>query len=105
MNTPQLQIDFNSPVDFSAPLVHHENNPESQAQFNDNIDHFTNQCKIVYKAFMRGERLTTTKALVEYGIGDLRRRVKDLIDNYGVSVQKETVQGKYKEYFINTNQN
>ena len=97
MNTTQLEIDFR------APLVHHENNPESQKIFDGNIDHFSNQCKIVYNAFKRGERLTTTKALVEYGIGDLRRRVKDLIDSYGVSVQKETVEGKYKEYFININ--
>jgi hypothetical protein len=56
MNTPQLQIDF------TQPLVHYENNPESQQHFERNIDHFTEQCKIVYRAFMRGERLTTTTA-------------------------------------------
>lgn len=105
MNTPQLQIDFNTTVDMSAPLVHHENNVESQQHFERNIDHFTKQCKIVYQAFLRGERLTTTKALIEYGIGDLRRRVKDLIDIYGVPVQKETKEGKYKEYFINVKPN
>jgi hypothetical protein len=97
MNTPQLQIDF------TQPLVHYENNPESQQHFERNIDHFTEQCKIVYRAFMRGERLTTTTALLKYGVGDLRRRVKDLIDIYGVHVDKETIKGNYKEYFINQN--
>lgn len=100
MNTPQLQMDFNTPVNFNQPLVHFENNIESQKIFDGNIDHFTDQCKIVYRAFLRGERLTTTKALVEYGIGDLRRRVKDLIDIYGVHVDKETKDGRFKEYFI-----
>jgi len=105
MRTPQLQIDFNTTVDMSAPLVHNENNFESQKIFDGNIEHFTKQCKIVYEAFLRGERLTTTKALLDYGIGDLRRRVKDLIDIYGVPVQKETKEGKYKEYFINVKPN
>lgn len=105
MRTPQLQIDFNQPVDFTRPLVHNENNLESQKIFDENIEHFSEQCKIVYRAFKRGERLTTTKALLQYGIGDLRRRVKDLIDNYGVPVQKETIEGKYKEYFLNINNN
>lgn len=105
MNTSQQTFDFNQPVDFTTPLVHHENNAESQAIFDGNIEHFTEQCKIVYRAFKRGERLTTTKALLEYGIGDLRRRVKDLIDIYGVRVDKETIKGNYKEYFINNNPN
>ncbi|WP_445453127.1 helix-turn-helix domain-containing protein [Flavobacterium sp. 25HG05S-40] len=109
MSNSQLQMEFsgyNFPkpvVDLTKPLVHKENNSESQAIFDGNIDHFSEQCKTLYKAFMRGERLTTTRALIDYGIGDLRRRVKDLIDNYGVHVDKETKEGRYKEYFININ--
>lgn len=105
MSTPQLKIDFNLPVDFRDPLVHKENNTESQKHFEANTDHFSNQCKIVFEALMRGERLTTAKALIEYGVGDLRRRVKDLIDMWNVPVQSEFIKGKYKEYYININPN
>lgn len=97
MNRPQLQIDF------TQPLVHNENNVESQLIFEANKDKFSNQCKIVFEAFLRGERLTTAKALIHYGIGDLRRRVKDLKDMWGVPVQSELIEGNFKEYFINQN--
>jgi hypothetical protein len=89
-------------IDFSE-LYHHENNPGSQAHFEENKSKFSNQCKIVYEAFLRGERLTTTKALLNYGIGDLRRRVKDLKDMWKVPVQSEMIGKNYKEYFLNIN--
>jgi len=92
----QLQIDFST-------LSHQENNIESQRHFDENKDKFSKQCKIVYEALLRGERLTTAKALIEYGIGDLRRRVKDLIDMWGVPVQSEYVENRYKEYFLKIN--
>ena len=94
INQNQIAIDFSS-------LYHFENNIESQRHFNENKDKFSKQCRIVYEALLRGERLTTSKALIEYGIGDLRRRVKDLIDMWGVPVQSEFIKGNYKEYFIN----
>ena len=97
MTTPQLQIDF------TQPLVHHENNVESQLHFEANKDKFSNQCKIVFEALMRGERLTTATALIKYGIGDLRRRCKDLRDMWSVPVQSEYIDGRYKEYFIKKN--
>jgi hypothetical protein len=94
MNTNQLSIDF------TAPPVHRENNLESQKIFEKNKERFSNQCRIVYEAMLRGERLTTTSALVRYGIGDLRRRVKDLKDDYGVPVQSELTDNRFKEYFL-----
>jgi hypothetical protein len=93
--TPQNQIT----IDFSN-LEHFENNIESQNNFDANIDKFSNQCKIVFKALLRGEKLTTTKALLEYGIGDLRRRVKDLKDMWNVPVECRYVDGRFKEYFL-----
>lgn len=94
MNSPQLQIDF------TQPIVHHENNRESQLHFEANRDRFSAQCKIAFDAMMNGERLTTAKALIQYNIGDLRRRVKDLKDMWGVPIETEIIKGKYKEYFI-----
>ena len=95
----QLQLDF------TKEIVHRENNRESQNLFDQNKDRFSNQCKRVYDALMRGERLTTSKALLEYGIGDLRRRVKDLKDTWKVPIESELITGKYKEYFINIKPN
>lgn len=90
----QNQIDF-------SQLEHSENNPESQEHFNLNKKAFSRQCRIVYEALLRGERLTTTKALIEYGIGDLRRRIKDLKDIWNIPVKDQYIDGKFKEYFLN----
>ncbi len=101
MQTNQLPIDFsaNENMDFSM-LHHQENNIESQRHFEANKDKFSNQCRIVYEALLRGEKLTTTKALLHYGIGDLRRRCKDLKDIWNIPVKAEYVEGRYKEYFL-----
>lgn len=81
-------------------LFHIENNSESQAHFEANKDKFNRQCRIVYQALIRGERLTTAKALIKYGVGDLRRRVKDLRDYWDVPIQSTLIEGRYKEYFL-----
>jgi len=86
-------------IDFSQ-LQHTENKISNQEHFERNKDKFSKQCKIVYEALLRGERLTTTKALLNYGIGDLRRRIKDLKDIWNVPVEDEYVEGKFKEYFL-----
>ena len=80
--------------------AHTENNLESQEHFDNNRDKFSNQCKIVYDALMSGERLTTTTALLKYGVGDLRRRIKDLKDYWNIPIQSKFIKGKFKEYFM-----
>lgn len=82
-------------------LFHNENTVTNQQHFEANKDKFSNQCRTVYDALMRGERLTTAGALLKYKIGDLRRRVKDLKDIWNVPVESEVIKGNYKEYFIN----
>jgi len=96
--TNQPQIDF-------SELSHIENKISNQEHFEANKDKFSNQCRLVYEALLRGERLTTAKALIHYRIGDLRRRIKDLKDIWNVPIDSEMVEGNYKEYFlINNNQ-
>ena len=90
-------------LDFSQ-LHHIENKVANQEHFEANKDRFSKQCKLVYEALLRGERLTTTKALLDYQIGDLRRRIKDLKDIWNVPVQDAYVDGKFKEYFLTINQ-
>lgn len=78
----------------------HENNSESEAILKQNQNRLSNQCQIVYEAMIRGERLTTAGALINYGIGDLRRRVKDLIDYGNIPVQSVLLESRFKEYFL-----
>lgn len=89
-------------IDFTKPITHRENNSLSQALFEANEQTFRGQCKTIMEAFIRGEKLTTTKALLKYGIGDLRRRIKDLKDSYGVvGLEFELVDGRFKEWSLN----
>lgn len=87
-------------IDFSQ-LQHIENKISNQEHFEANKDKFSKQCKLVYEALLRGEKLTTTTALITYRIGDLRRRIKDLKDIWNVPVMDQYVDGKFKEYFLN----
>lgn len=87
----QMQFDF----------THPHNNIESEEKFIEHKDHFNKQCKIVYEALMRGEKLTTTTALLKYQVGDLRRRIKDLRDYKGIDIKSEFVEGtRFKQYFL-----
>ena len=89
-------------------LFHIENNSESQAHFEANKEKFSRQCRIVYQALLRGERLTSMDAMVRYGIGHLPRRILDLKE-HGVPVVDEFVTVRdehgerittHKEYYL-----
>lgn len=86
----QLNIDFSRRT---------ENNLESNEILDANRERFNGQCKTLYDAFIRGEKLTTASALLKYSIGDLRRRVKDLRDA-GIEVEDELQENRFKIYFI-----
>lgn len=82
-------------------LKHHENLPENQRHFNQHKKHFSKQCIIVLQALQRGERLTTITALINYKIGDLRRRIKDLKDFHNIDIKSNFIPGtRYKEYYL-----
>lgn len=79
---------------------HIENTVINQVQFEKNKKQLSKQCQIVYDAFLRGEKLTTSTALIKYGVGDLRRRVKDLKDIWNIPVEDQYLEGRFKEYFL-----
>jgi hypothetical protein len=87
-------------VQLSIDYTRRENNQESQGILNANKERFSKQCLIVLCALKGGERLTTATALIKYGVGDLRRRVKDLIDYHGINVKSELKEGRFKEYYL-----
>ena len=76
-----------------------QNSAANQAILDRNKGHLNKQCQVVYDAMLRGEILTTSSALIKYGIGDLRARCRDLI-KAGIPVQKRIIEGRYKEYYL-----
>lgn len=84
-------------LDFTARK---ENNAFSQKILENNKTKINNQCKIVLDALQRGEKLTTTSALLKYGVGDLRRRIKDLKDNLHIPVRDEILENRFKVWYL-----
>ena len=76
-----------------------ENNPESQQILDDNYKHFGKQDKLVLQILLLGVPLDVKVALVEYGIGDLRRRIKTLRDA-GFKIQDKKRYKRFKIYYI-----
>lgn len=76
-----------------------QNTPANQVILDVSKSHLSNQCQIIYLALISGETLTTGSALLKYGIGDLRARVRDLIKS-GIPVQKKLIEGRFKEYYL-----
>lgn len=93
----QLQLTFN-------PVHVKENNFESQNFLNENRNILNIQCWTVLKRMLNGEKLSYLTA-INTGIGDIRRRAKDLIDGFGIPVRREWavidgVKQSYKWYYI-----
>ena len=93
----QLNLDFNPHRE--------ENNYQSRKHLEENRDKFSAQCAKVYDLLLSGVRLTTFNAISEYGIGDIRRRIKDLRDINGkTDIQDRWVRDgkstRYKEWWI-----
>lgn len=78
----------------------HENSASNETILEDNKQRFSNQCRVVLTAMMRGERLTTSSALRIYDIGDLRARVRDLSKFNDVIVSKKLLEKRFKQYYL-----
>lgn len=82
-----------------------ENNPLSEAFLEENRTAFAESCFKVLKALVFGNVLTTDNAKKVAGTRSLPRRVKDLKDTMGFSIQSEWViengRKKHKCWFMN----
>ncbi|CAL2094644.1 helix-turn-helix domain-containing protein [Tenacibaculum sp. 190524A02b] len=90
-------------IDFKRTNHRLENNIESQENLENNKEIFASQCKTIYEALLKGERISQKTAVVKYNIGDLRRRIKDLKDIHKINILDEWVSSgnrRFKEYFV-----
>lgn len=87
----QSEFDFN--------VLINQNNQESENILLANEKHLAGQCKTLFEALKRGERLTTADGLLKYHIGDLRSTVRHL-RNAGIEVKDRLLNGRFKEYFL-----
>ena len=82
-----------------------ENTVENQIQLDEGRKDFSNQCKKLFIALLNGNRITFQDAMNNYGISDIRRRAKDLVDDNGVMLSKVKVKNsRIKEWFMTSEQ-
>ena len=86
-------------MDFSNITHTKENNRHSEQILDDNYERLNKNCKILYDALQRGERLTGAVVVTQYGMMEYRRRFADL-KAAGVPVKDATIKGGAKEWFI-----
>lgn len=67
-------------IDWTQAEHHRENTIANQQHHDSNFYHFTGQDAFVLLLLQQGHELTTMDALIQYRIGDLRRRIKTLKD-------------------------
>jgi len=89
----QLSIDWDN-------VVHQkENNAHSEQILFDQYERLNHNCKIIYDALKRGERLTGRDIVSRFGMLEYRRRLKDLKEA-GVVIQETTLKGGTKQWYL-----
>ena len=86
-------------INFNEATLHKENNRESQQILCDQLPRLSNNCKTIYEALKRGERLSGADIILKYGMTEYRRRIKDLKDA-GVQIKEEKLSNGCKVWFI-----
>src|SRR4051812_44537237 len=105
--TTQAILNFDAPViDFAEVLHTKENNSFSQSILEANAERLSNNCKILFEALLRGEKLTGSIIIKEYGMLEYRRRLADIKAylrniNSPIIISEETISGGCKCWFIN----
>lgn len=93
-------------LDLAKKIFHNENNLTSQLTFEAHEKKFRGQCKLIMEIFLNGQSLTVAEAMIRYNIGDLRRRIKDLKDNYKVKgiISKTHAKSGKKTWWLDINE-
>ena len=87
---------FSQPTQPAFHIHQHENPKSSEKYLKANKEHLANNCRILFEAFMRGERLTSASSPV----GDFRRRVGELKENGVWLTWKNAPNNRFKIWFM-----
>lgn len=80
---PQINA-FDAIPDFTRAVHVRENAASNEQHLNENRQKFTGQCAIVLSLLQKGVVLSSYSAMVQYHVGHLARRIKDLRDECGI---------------------
>ncbi len=86
-------------IDFDKVLHSKENNRHSQQILEDNHLRLSNNCKIIYEALLRGEKLTGQSIVSKYGMLEYRRRIADL-KAAGIEIKETILFNGCKQWWI-----
>ena len=75
-----------------------QNSEANQIILEVNKVHLNKQCRLLLDLFNSG-RVITVRSAMDYGIGDARARVRDLI-HAGYNVKSQLIEGRFKKYWI-----
>jgi len=86
-------------IDWDNVTHKKENNLFSEAILFDQYERLNHNCKIIYDALKRGERLTGRDIVSKYGMMEYRRRIAD-IRAAGIEIKEEVMKGGLKQWWI-----
>ena len=86
-------------IDWSQVTHTKENNSHSEQILFDQYERLNHNCKLIYDALKRGERLTGREIVSRFGMLEYRRRLKDLKDA-GIEIQEKILEGGAKQWWI-----
>ena len=86
-------------IDFDKVVHTKENNAFSESILFDQYERLSKNCRVLYDALKRGERLSGITIITRYGMTEYRRRIKDLRDA-GVPIKEHKLENGCKEWYL-----
>lgn len=76
-----------------------ENNSHSEEILFDQYERLNHNCRVIYDALKRGERLTGRDIVTRFNMLEYRKRISDLRDA-GIEIQEKKLEGGAKQWWI-----
>ena len=86
-------------IDFDKAVHTKENNAFSESILFDQYERLSKNCRVLYDALKRGERLSGVVIVTRYGMTEYRRRIKDLRDA-GLLIKEFKLENGSKEWYL-----
>lgn len=84
--------------DFTGISIHPENNKESEEILLEQSERLSNNCRKIYRALKSGAMLTGA-SMMQMGMSEYRRRIKDLKDK-GIVIKEKKMPNGCKAWYL-----